>query len=79
MHEQPENYLKLLNDEEGELNLKCKMFIKLSRIIRLFQIKVFKNWRDKSVTTLLSLLNQMLLRVRYYHLYSKRQKYIYML
>src|SRR4051812_42616985 len=50
----------LQRDMDKSLNMGCKSFIRLSFVLRLFNLKARGGWADKSLTELLELLKEIL-------------------
>lgn len=60
LREFPEKFEKLVNDSETPLYGGCTKFTRLSVVLRLYNLKAANGWSDKSFTSLLELLNDIL-------------------
>ena len=43
----PEEFMKLLEDSEKRLHRGCRKFTKLSALVKLYNLKVKHSWSDK--------------------------------
>lgn len=55
-----ENFEKLLDDAKKPLYPNCKIFTKISTLIKLYNLKVKFGWSEKSITELLKLIGDIL-------------------
>ena len=55
-----DKFEQLFNDSEKPLYVGCSKFTKLSAVLKLFNLKANNGWSDKSFTSLLEILHEML-------------------